>query len=102
MVSLLFSFMVIWDLPNLSRGMKALKTSRLGFAYNTISPQVPCSSCQWLVFLYYSLVFLAEPVLPPVPMRMIVTPFPAPSAPKQRVHDVRGTICSCNAHLIVT
>ncbi|CAN0336329.1 unnamed protein product [Pylaiella littoralis] len=40
MVSLLFSFMVIWDLPNLRRGMKALKTSRLGFAYNTISPQV--------------------------------------------------------------
>ncbi|CAM9247762.1 unnamed protein product [Laminaria digitata] len=40
MVSLLFSFMVIWDLPNLTRGMKALKTSRLAFAYNTISPQV--------------------------------------------------------------
>lgn len=40
MVSLLFSFMVIWDLPNLRRGMKALKTSRLAFAYNTISPQV--------------------------------------------------------------
>lgn len=40
MVSLLFSFMVIWDLPNLRRGMKALKTSRLGFAYNTISPEV--------------------------------------------------------------
>ncbi|CAM9772774.1 unnamed protein product, partial [Hapterophycus canaliculatus] len=39
MLSLLFSFMVIWDLPNLRRGMKALKTSRLGFAYNTISPQ---------------------------------------------------------------
>lgn len=46
MVSLLFSFMVIWDLPNLTRGMKALKTSRLAFAYNTISPQVHCSSCQ--------------------------------------------------------
>lgn len=40
MVSLLFSFMVIWDLPNLRRGMRDLKTSRLGFAYNTISPQV--------------------------------------------------------------
>eukprot|EP00904_Undaria_pinnatifida_P004221 jgi/Undpi1/137/HiC_scaffold_1.g00137.m2 len=40
MVSLLFSFMVIWDLPNLTRGMKALKTSRLAFAYKTISPQV--------------------------------------------------------------
>eukprot|EP00752_Nemacystus_decipiens_P005501 g4979.t1 len=40
MVSLLFSFMVIWDLPNLRRGVKALKTSRLSFAYNTISPQV--------------------------------------------------------------
>ena len=39
-MSLLFSFMVIWDLPNLRRGMKALKTSRLGFAYNTISPEV--------------------------------------------------------------
>ncbi|CAB1101425.1 unnamed protein product [Ectocarpus sp. CCAP 1310/34] len=40
MVSLLFSFMVIWDLPNLRRGVTALKTSRLSFAYNTISPQV--------------------------------------------------------------
>lgn len=38
--------MVIWDLPNLKRGVKALKTSRLGFAYRTISPQVPPSlSC---------------------------------------------------------
>lgn len=40
LVSLLFSFMVIWDLPNLRRGVQALKTSRLGFAYNTIAPQV--------------------------------------------------------------
>ncbi|CAM9780515.1 unnamed protein product [Ascophyllum nodosum] len=40
MVSLLLSFMVIWDLPNLRRGIKDLKTSRLAFAYNTISPQV--------------------------------------------------------------
>lgn len=40
LVSLLFSFMVIWDLPNLQRGVRALKTSRLGFAYKTISPQV--------------------------------------------------------------
>lgn len=39
-VSLLFSFMVIWDLPNLARGMQALKTSRLSFAYKTISPEV--------------------------------------------------------------
>lgn len=40
MISLLFSFMVIWDLPNLRRGIRALKTSRLSFAYNTVSPQV--------------------------------------------------------------
>lgn len=40
MVSLLFSFMVIWDLPNLRRGVAALKTSRLGFGYRTIAPQV--------------------------------------------------------------
>ncbi|CAN0370800.1 unnamed protein product, partial [Ectocarpus sp. 13 AM-2016] len=45
MVSLLFSFMVIWDLPNLRRGVTALKTSRLSFAYNTISPQVRVSAC---------------------------------------------------------
>lgn len=43
MVSLLFSFMVIWDLPNLRRGVRALKTSRLGFGYRTIAPQVLCS-----------------------------------------------------------
>ncbi|CAM9514576.1 unnamed protein product [Choristocarpus tenellus] len=32
--------MVIWDLPNLARGLRALKNSRLGYAYRVVSPQV--------------------------------------------------------------
>jgi hypothetical protein len=39
-LSLLFSFMIIWDLPRLGRAGPALKHSRLSFAYGTIGPQL--------------------------------------------------------------
>lgn len=40
LLSLLFSFMIIWDLPRLCVGVKKLAHSRLGFAYKVLSPQV--------------------------------------------------------------
>ena len=33
LLSLLFSFMIIWDLPRLGVGVKKLARSRFGFAY---------------------------------------------------------------------
>lgn len=40
-LSLLFSFMIVWDLPRLRRGMQTVRESnRLRFAYNTVGPQV--------------------------------------------------------------
>ena len=33
LLSLLFSFMIIWDLPRLGVGVKKLAHSRFGFAY---------------------------------------------------------------------
>ncbi|KAI0563576.1 AI-2E transporter [Gracilaria domingensis] len=39
-LSLIFSFMIMWDLPVISRGVKRLKTSRLSFAYEELSPVV--------------------------------------------------------------
>ncbi|KAG5175851.1 hypothetical protein JKP88DRAFT_265686 [Tribonema minus] len=39
-LSLLFSLMVVWDLPGLCKAGPALRRSRLGFAYDTIGPQL--------------------------------------------------------------
>jgi hypothetical protein len=39
-VSLLFSFMIVWDLPTLQRGAKSLRTSRLSAVYEEIAPAV--------------------------------------------------------------
>ncbi|PXF46166.1 hypothetical protein BWQ96_04043 [Gracilariopsis chorda] len=39
-LSLIFSFMIMWDLPVISRGVKRLKTSRLSFAYEELAPVV--------------------------------------------------------------
>jgi hypothetical protein len=39
-LSLLFSSMIIWDLPKLASGVKKLSHSKLGFAYDVLSPQV--------------------------------------------------------------
>jgi len=39
-LSLLFSFMIIWDLPRLAKGTQRLGKSRFGFAYNVLAPQV--------------------------------------------------------------
>lgn len=39
-LSLLFSFMVMWDLPVIVRGVRRLKTSRLSFMYDELAPIV--------------------------------------------------------------
>ncbi|GAQ80035.1 hypothetical protein KFL_000440360 [Klebsormidium nitens] len=39
-VSLLFSFMIVWDLPTLQRGAKSLRESRLSAVYEEIAPAV--------------------------------------------------------------
>ncbi|CAN8061700.1 unnamed protein product [Agarophyton chilense] len=39
-LSLIFSFMIMWDLPVISRGVKRLKSSRLSFAYDELAPVV--------------------------------------------------------------
>jgi hypothetical protein len=39
-VSLLFSFMIVWNLPTLQRGAKSLRTSRLSAVYEEIAPAV--------------------------------------------------------------
>jgi len=39
-VSLVLSFMTVWDLPRISRGIQSLKTSRIAPLYNTIAPSL--------------------------------------------------------------
>ena len=39
-VSLAFSFLVVFDLPNLRRGAASLRRSRLGFAYEEVVPKL--------------------------------------------------------------
>lgn len=39
-ISLIFSFMIVWDLPNITRGMNNLRHSRLGPAYREVAPSV--------------------------------------------------------------
>ncbi|EWM22382.1 Uncharacterized protein family UPF0118 [Nannochloropsis gaditana] len=40
LLSLLFSFMIIWDLPRLARGTQRLARSRFGYAYSVLAPQL--------------------------------------------------------------
>jgi predicted PurR-regulated permease PerM len=40
MLAFLFSTLVIWDLPELTKGIRSLKESRLAFAYNELAPKV--------------------------------------------------------------
>lgn len=37
-VSLVLSFVIVWDLPLITRGIDSLKSSRLGFIYNEVAP----------------------------------------------------------------
>ena len=39
-VSLVLSFMVVWDLPTIAAGVRSLQTSRLGPIYNEVAPSV--------------------------------------------------------------
>jgi hypothetical protein len=39
-LSLLLSFMIIWDLPKLAQGARGLQNSRLRFAYDVLAPKV--------------------------------------------------------------
>ena len=39
-VSLAFSFLVVFDLPNLQRGARRLRHSRLSFAYQEVVPKL--------------------------------------------------------------
>lgn len=39
-LSLVFSFMIMWDLPIVERGVRRLKTSRLSFMYDELAPVV--------------------------------------------------------------
>jgi hypothetical protein len=39
-VSLVLSFMVVWDLPAISRGISSLQTSRLAPIYNEVAPSL--------------------------------------------------------------
>lgn len=36
----MLSFMVVWDLPTISRGVSSLQTSRLSPIYNEVAPSV--------------------------------------------------------------
>lgn len=40
LLSLVFSFMIMWDLPMIARGVRRLKTSRLSFMYDELAPVV--------------------------------------------------------------
>jgi len=40
LLSLIFSLLVVWDLPELTKGIRSLSQSRLGFAYNELAPVV--------------------------------------------------------------
>jgi len=39
-VSLVLSFMVVWDLPMIGRGVKSLENSRLSAVYAEVAPSV--------------------------------------------------------------
>ena len=39
-MSLVLSFMVVWDLPTIAAGVRSLQTSRLGPIYNEVAPSV--------------------------------------------------------------
>lgn len=39
-ISLILSFMVVWDLPTIQRGVQSLKTSRIAPIYNTVAPSL--------------------------------------------------------------
>ena len=40
LLSLIFAFMVIWDLPRVSRGVRSLRHSRLGFMYEDLAQPI--------------------------------------------------------------
>lgn len=40
LLSLLFSFMIMWDLPVIAAGVRRLRTSRLSFVYDELAPAV--------------------------------------------------------------
>jgi dolichyl-phosphate-mannose--protein O-mannosyl transferase len=40
LVSLIFSFMLVWDMPAIRRGVQSLKQSRLSIVYEEIAPVV--------------------------------------------------------------
>ncbi|EFN55763.1 hypothetical protein CHLNCDRAFT_52421 [Chlorella variabilis] len=39
-ISLILSFMVVWDLPTIQRGVQSLRTSRVAPIYNTVAPSL--------------------------------------------------------------
>jgi predicted PurR-regulated permease PerM len=39
-ISLILSFMVVWDLPAIQRGVESLRTSRVATIYNTVAPSL--------------------------------------------------------------
>ncbi|KAL4858146.1 putative transport protein YdbI [Chlorella vulgaris] len=39
-ISLILSFMVVWDLPTIKRGVQSLRTSRIAPIYNTVAPSL--------------------------------------------------------------
>ena len=39
-ISLILSFMVVWDLPTIQRGVQSLRTSRIAPIYNTVAPSL--------------------------------------------------------------
>lgn len=40
LISLIFSFMIVWDLPGIKKGLGSLHRSRLGEAYSEVAPSV--------------------------------------------------------------
>ena len=45
-VSLAFSFLVVFDLPNLQKGVRRLSKSRIGFAYKQVVPELVSFAAQ--------------------------------------------------------
>ncbi len=39
-ISFILSFMVVWDLPTIQRGVQSLRTSRIAPIYNTVAPSL--------------------------------------------------------------
>ena len=39
-ISLILSFMVVWDLPTIQRGVQTLRTSRIAPIYATVAPSL--------------------------------------------------------------